>query len=49
MVVYGAFSSAVVAGLWHQMSGFDVILFNLWHVSVTNACDVTSLYIYLNG
>ena len=27
MVVYGAFSSAVVAGLWHQVSGKTLILF----------------------
>lgn len=25
MVVYGAFSSAVVAGLWHQVSGLTLL------------------------
>ena len=41
MVVYGAFSSAVVvAGLWHQISGLSFAVFNTCMLSFAYYCHV---------
>jgi sodium/bile acid cotransporter 7 len=40
MVVYGAFSSAVVAGLWHQVSGLTLFYLTL-------ACSVLLTFVML--